>query len=271
MISETIVSNAEKSLSAMVATGAAKLAVLGVVVIIILLVLKGILSAPRSFNKSLRHVLISSILIMVMLTSAQADTNTQAYQKIIIYINPTLGMAGSTNDAYTATMIPLTVPSGGFFFLNSTIPAGYNFILPAKGKLIGTYSVFNQTKRANQIIIKIFSNKTSPPETVDVEFSTNYGVAFQTKKNLPLENIVIGATSLKLTRPTSSTPGYLNLSLGGTAGPIMKNQIVIVNMAKGTLKNPGNSGIYTWKLDARNSPAGPAFTGSFPVLIRLRK
>lgn len=221
-------------------------------------------------NKSLRSILtfmaLLPILMMAMLTPTQADH----YDRYIkIDIKPHNTIANSTDDAYIATMYPENAPPGGFFFLNVTIPKGYELILPAKGNIIGTYTMFNKTtwpKRA-QVIIKIISND-SIAKTVDVNYSTDYGFTYSMSRNQPIDNMVIGATTLKLTEPSASSPGYLNISLGGAAGPILKKNEVTVKMSKGTLRNPNPAKTtkYTWYIEAKN-PISEPYTGHDDVII----
>ncbi len=204
-------------------------------------------------NKSTQSVLVLLVLfpILVMAISTPA-------QAMKISISPSQSLVNSTY-AFSATMEPQSVPSGGFFFLNATIPAGYNFTFPATGKTIVNYTMFNNTAHSNQVIINITSND-STVETVDVRYSTNYGLTYSTSTNQPINNIVIGVSTLKITKPGPSTPGYLNWSLGGTAGPILVQDKVIITLAEQVLWNPAHPGKYTWYLEAKNNPADTAYT-----------
>ncbi|VVB84823.1 Uncharacterised protein [uncultured archaeon] len=215
-------------------------------------------------NKSLRSIpvflILFSILVMMVLPAMAEEIG------IKISIKPSSTIANSTDDAYSATMDPKSVPGGGFYFLKVTIPAGYEYILPASGKTVGTYTMFNKTAHSNQVIIKIISNDTTA-ETVDVKYSTDYGVTYSIIKNQSIYNMVFGASTLKLTEPTPTTPGYLNISLGGNAGPILEQNEVTLIMAEGTLRNPADPGKYTWYLEAKSSPTGTPYTGHDDVRI----
>lgn len=213
----------------------------------------------KKYNHSLLLVLtflvVFPISMMAMSMPAQAPG-----QDILLNIVPIGFPKVDSTPGYFANMVTLKAPSGGFFFLNLTIPKGYTFTLPSSGKQVASYTW------SNKIIIYIISNNTVT-ETVDVRFSTDSGRTYRTKSGLPIANMVIGATSLKFTKPTSISNGYLNLSLGGVAGPILRNNIVKVGLAQGTLKNPSLPGKYTWLLEAKNSPLGPAAIGSDSVRI----
>ncbi|MCZ7361004.1 MAG: hypothetical protein O8C55_13110 [Candidatus Methanoperedens sp.] len=159
-----------------------------------------------------------------------------------------------------------SAPAGGFFFLNVIIPAGYIFNLPPSGETIAKYTWYDKAGHS-KVIIYIISNNTIA-ETVDVRFSTDSGRSYITKRGLPITNMVIGTTSLKFTKPTFNKVGYLNLSLGGTAGPILRHEIAKVELAKGTITNPNVAGIYTWMIEAKNSPYGTAFIASDVVKVK---
>jgi len=211
------------------------------------------------YNNLLRSILISSILMIVMLTPAYADDG------ISISVKPVVSKVLSSDVAYTGTLNVMNAPHGGFYFLRATIPGRYEFVMPPSGSLVGTYTMFDQ-KGLPQIIIKITSNNTMA-ETVDVTYSTDGGKAYNTKKGLPITDIVIGASSLKLTKPKPNKDGSLDLFLGGTAGPVNRKNKVIVEMARGALKNPNKEGDYTWSLVAKNNPRGKEYTASVVVKI----
>ncbi|MGB8217113.1 MAG: PGF-pre-PGF domain-containing protein [Candidatus Methanoperedens sp.] len=215
--------------------------------------------STRSTRSILVMLALISILIAMMSPVMADDTG------IKIKIKPSSTIVNSTDDSYSATMT-VAPHGGGFFFLNVTIPAGYNFSLPAAGKTVANYTMFNKTSHSNQVIINITSNNPVT-ETVDVRFSTDYGQNYSTSTNQPITNIVVGGSSLKLIKP-STNPGYLNLSLGGTGGPVLENDIVTVILANGTLKNPGIPGDYIWSLEAKNTPSGTAITSSDVVKIK---
>ncbi|MCZ7355589.1 MAG: hypothetical protein O8C65_01530 [Candidatus Methanoperedens sp.] len=200
---------------------------------------------------------------MVMLVPAQAPD-----QGIKLSIEPHVTVVSSSDHEYQANMQAESAPPGGFFFLNATIPKGYSFGLPSPGKTVIKYTWFNKMNKS-KVIIYIISNNTAN-ETVDVRFSTDSGHTYRTKRGLLMTNMVIGTTSLKFTKPTSGTPGYLNLSLGGIAGPILSHEMVKVELSKGTLTSPRVAGKYTWLLEAKNSPAGTPFTASDVVEVKKK-
>jgi hypothetical protein len=213
-------------------------------------------------NKSLQSVLVLLVLfpISVMAISMPA-------QAMNLSMSPPLSVVSFTY-AYSATMDPQTVPPGGFFLLNATIPAGYKFTFPAAGETIANYTMFNNTANSNQVIINITSND-SIAETVDVRYSTNYGLTYSTSTNQSINNIVIGVSTLKITKPGPSTPGYLNWSLGGTAGPILVQDKVTLKLPEQVLWNPADPGNYTWYVEAKNNPAGTAYTASDVVVVGI--
>jgi hypothetical protein len=209
------------------------------------------------------------ILMLAMTVPAQAPAQSQAPdQGIRINIEPHVTRISSSDQEYQATMQAKSAPPGGFFFINVTIPKGYKFTLPSAGKTVLKYTWFNKTNDS-KVIIYIISNNTAT-KTVDVRFSTDSGRTYRTKTVLPIANMVIGATSLKFTQPTFGAPGYLNLSLGGTAGPILDHEKVKVELVKGTLTSPSVAGKYTWLLEAKNSPTGTPFTASDVVEVRKK-
>ncbi len=224
----------------------------------------------RKYNNLLRSVLIFlavfPILMTVMLTPVQAPPQAPG-QVIKLNIDPDNTSVNSA-PGYNAAMDSKNAPPGGFFFLNLTIPKGYTFTLPSKGVQVASYTWFNTTN-LSKVIIYIISNNTVT-ETVDVRFSTDSGHTFRTKRDLPIANMVIGGTSLKFTKPTSISNGYINLSLGGFAGPILSHETAEVILANGTLKNPSTAGKYTWLIEAKNSPGGPAAIDSDTIHIRLK-
>ncbi len=215
----------------------------------------------RRFLRSITASLAIFSILLMMTLPAFADK-----EELKIIITPSAAMAGSTSDTYRAFFITTHVPPGGFFFLDATIPAGYEFIFPPAGNEIVTYSMSDH-KADKEIIVTIISDNPTT-KTVDVKFSVDGGKTFDIVQDQPIDNIVIGGSTLKLTEPTSTTPGFLNVSLGGTAGPISKNSVVKLKMAKGTLKNPNIQGKYIWSLVARNSPASTPFTGEDVVRIK---
>ncbi|MCZ7395517.1 MAG: hypothetical protein ABOK23_13425 [Candidatus Methanoperedens sp.] len=221
----------------------------------------------KKYNNLLRSVLtflvLFPILMIVMSIPAQAPG-----QGIKLNIDPHDTFVNSSKDEYHATMNTESAPHGGFFFLNLTIPKGYNFTLPQSGKTIAKYTWFKMMNDPKVIVI-IISNNTVI-ETVDIRFSTDSGRTYRTKRGLPITNMVIGTTSLKFTKPSSISAGYLNLSLGGIPGPILSHEKATVDVAKGTLKNPSIAGKYTWLLEAKNSPTGTAFTASDVVVVRKK-
>jgi hypothetical protein len=233
-------------------------------------------------NKLLRSALtflaIFPILFMVMSALAQApnqddrpniephDNPSHSSHNIILNIDPHETKVNSSPE-YQATMEAKSAPSGGFFFLNLKIPKGYKFTFPSKGERVAQYTWFNKTNHS-KVIVDIIANNTIT-KTVDVRFSTNSGHTFIKRRGLPITNMVIGTVSLKFTEPSSSNVGYLNLSLGGTAGPILGHEKVIVDLAKGTLKNPGIAGEYTWFIVARNNTV--SFTASDVVKVKSKK
>ncbi|MGB8217115.1 MAG: PGF-pre-PGF domain-containing protein [Candidatus Methanoperedens sp.] len=214
-------------------------------------------------NKALRSFLLFlvyvPVLMLVMLSPAYAITTT---------IKPYDVINGTNTDAYTATLDPTGGPLGGFFFLNITIPAGYILNLPPSGQTVGSYTMLNTTNGTNKVIINITSNTNSNDYFVNVRYSTDYGLTYSTSNNQNISNISIGASSLKITKPTSSSPGYINLSLGGAAGPISStNNRITLTLANGTLTNPSTVGTYTWNLAAKNSPTGTPYNSSNDVHV----
>lgn len=207
--------------------------------------------------------LIQSVLVLVLFPVLMS---MPAYA-LQVSIMPSHTIANNTN-VITATMDPGSVPAGGYFFLNVTIPAGYNFALPVAVSTVSNYTMINKTSGAEQVIINIISNNPVA-ETVDVRFSTDYGATFSTSTNQPISNIVIGTSTLKLTKPTSTNPGFINISLGGTAGPILVNDKVIVKLAKDVLRNPSAPGKYTWSLEAKNNPFSTSDIASAVVTVVL--
>ncbi len=216
-------------------------------------------------NRFLRSITVSLALFSVLLMMALPALADKEDIKVII--TPSVAIADSTSNSYRAFFIPTHVPPGGFFFLDATIPAGYEFILPPAGNEVATYIMSDHIVH-KEVIVTIISNNTIK-KTVDVKFSVDGGKTFNIIKDQPIDNIVIGASTLKLTEPTSTTPGYLSISLDGKSGPISKQSTVTLKMAKGTLKNPTKPGKYTWSLVAKNSPTGTPFTGHSDVRIRI--
>ncbi len=214
-------------------------------------------------NRFLRSITVSLALFSVLLMLALPAL--AAKEDIKVIVTPSVAIADSTFDSYRAIFISTHVPPGGFFFLDATIPAGYEFIFPKAGNEIVTYTDTDRVTH-KEIIVTIISNNPTK-KTVDVKFSVDGGKTFNIIKDQPIDNIVIGASTLKLTEPTSTTPGNLDISLGGTSGPISKNSMVKLEMAKGTLKNPAKPGKYTFSLVAKNSPTGTPFTGNSDVRI----
>jgi hypothetical protein len=222
-------------------------------------------------NKSLQSVLVLlvSFTILVMAISMPAQAPGQDPGKhVFLNIVPIGVNKVNSTPGYFANMVTVSAPAGGFFFLNLTIPKGYTFTLPSSGKQVASYTWFNRTN-VSKVIIYIISNNTVN-ETVDVRFSTDSGHTFRTKRDLPIANMVIGGTSLKFTKPTSISNGYINLSLGGFAGPILSRETAEVILAKDMLKNPSTPGKYTWLLEAKNSPGGSAAIDSDTIHIRLK-
>ncbi len=225
-------------------------------------------------NKSLWSVLafmaVFSILIMVIPVPAEApgqDAKPGMYHgntahNIKLKIEPE-DIGVNSAPEYHAIIEVKSTPKGGFFFLNLTIPEGYTFIMPPSGKQFARYTWFNH-KDNSMVIVYIISNTT---DTVDVRFSTNSGRTFIMRRGLPVTNIVIGDASLKFTMPKGNNVGYVNISLGGTAGPIVEHEHAEVELAKGTLMSPGvRDG--TWSIEAENAPGGTAFTATDVVKVR---
>lgn len=210
-------------------------------------------------NKMLRSFLLLvyfPVLMLTILTPAYAITTT---------IKPSDAINGTNTDAYTATLDP-TGASADIFILNITIPAGYTLTIPAvAGKTVGNYTMLNTTTGTNKVIINITS--AAGTDKVNVTFSTNYGATYSNSSNQNISNMSIGASTLNITKPTSSTAGYFNLSLGGTAGPITTNNRVTLTLANGTLTNPSTVSTYTWNLVAKNSPAVTVSTSNNDVRI----
>lgn len=199
------------------------------------------------------------VLMLVMLSPAYAITTT---------VKPSDAINGTSTDAYTATLDP-TGATDDIYNLNITIPKGYILNLPLAGKTVGNYTMLNTTTGTNKVIINITS---ADPDTdkVNVIFSTDYGATYSTSSNQNISNMSIGASTLNITKPTSSTAGYFNIFLGGTAGPINPaNNRVTLTLANGTLTNPNSVGTYTWVLAAKRDPADEVllFTKSNDVRI----
>jgi hypothetical protein len=214
-------------------------------------------------NNLLRRVLTILALFPILMTAMPAQAPDQG---IKLNIEPHVTFVSSSDHEYQANMHAKSAPPGGFFFINATIPTGYTFSLPLPGETIIKYTWFNKTN-VSKVIIYVISNNTT---TVDVRFSTDSGRTFRTKTGLTITNMVIDATSLKFTAPTSGTPGYLNLSLGGTAGPILSNEMVKIELAKSRLTSPSSAGDYIWSLEARNSAGGIPFTASDVVVVKKK-
>jgi hypothetical protein len=214
--------------------------------------------------KSLRSVLVFLVLFPIL-----GMTISTPAQAIITTLNPTDSIVSSSNDTYTATLDPTGGPTGGFFFLNITIPAGYTLVLPASGNTVGNYTMLNKTSGTNKVIINIISATNDPNGyLVNVNYSTDYGAHYGSSNNQNISNMAIDFSGLKITKPTASTAGYMNISLDGRSGPIdPTNNTVTITLAKGTLKNPSTPGAYTWYLEAKNSPTGTAYTSSNVVNI----
>ncbi len=221
----------------------------------------------KKYNNLIRSVLTFSVLFpiltMVMLMPVQASD-----QGIKLNIAPHDTFVSSSNHEYHATMDAKSAPPGGFFFINLTIPKGYNFVFPQSGKTIAKYTWFNKNNDSKVIVIIISNNTVT--ETVDIRFSLDSGRSYITKRGLNITNMVIGTTSLKFTKPTSINPGYLNLSFGGKPGPILSHEKTTVEVAKGVLKSPSIAGKYTWLLEAKNSSTGTAFTASDVVVVKKK-
>ncbi len=215
------------------------------------------------FRSVLTFLVLVPVAMIVILMPAQAPD-----QGIQLSLEPHVTFAGSSHQEYIAHMHAKSAPPGGFFFLNATIPKGYTFTLPSSGKTVIKYTWINKMNDS-KVIIYVISNNTAT-KTVDVRFSTDSGRTFRTTTGLPITNMVIGATSLKFTEPNSGTTGYLNLSLGGTAGPILSHEMVKVTLADGTLTSPSIAGDYTWFLEAKNSPTGIPFTASDVVVVKKK-
>ncbi len=226
----------------------------------------------KSFCTILAFVAVFSILIMVLPAPAVApgqdaksgmyhgDTNHNIKLKIV----PEDTKINSVSE-YHVVIEAKSAPKGGFYFLNVTIPKGYTFSMPPSGKQIAKYTWFNH-KNESRVIVYIISNTT---DTVDVRFSINSGRTFITQRGLPLTNIVIGTASLKFIA-TKGNVNYFNISLGGTAGPILEHELVEIELAKDTLTSPGVQGDYTWMLEAKNSPGSAAFTATAIMKVKGR-
>jgi len=210
-------------------------------------------------KRSFLLLVYSSILILVMSAPAYAISTT---------IEPTESIVNRF-VAYSVTLDPAGGPPGGFYFLNITVPAGYTLFMPASGHAFGTYTMLNITSGTNKVIIIITSNTNDPNGySVNVTYSTDYGATYSNSDNQNMSNMLIGATTLNMTKPTASTPGYVNITLGGTGGPIdPATNNVTVTLASGTLKNPDTPGLYTWYIETKNSPTDIGNTSSNVVRI----
>ncbi len=227
----------------------------------------------KSFWSILAFVAVFSILIMVIPVPAEApgqdaklgmyhgDTNHNIKLKVV----PEDTRVDSAPE-YHVVMEAKSAPKGGFYFLNVTIPKGYTFSMPPSGKQFAKYTWFNH-KNESRVIVYIISNTTN---TVDVRYSINSGRTFTTQRGLPVTNIVIGTASLKFIAPAKGSAGYIDISLGGTAGPILEHELVEVELAKGTLTSPCVQGDYTWMLEAKNSPGSTAFTATAVMKVKSR-
>ncbi|MGB8216013.1 MAG: PGF-pre-PGF domain-containing protein [Candidatus Methanoperedens sp.] len=211
-------------------------------------------------------ILQSSLIFLVYLTVILSIIPTEAYA-VKITIKPDNSIISSMDDSYSAKLEP-TYGEPDFFFLNLTIPAGYKLNLPLAGAMIGNYTMYDSIAGKNKVIINITSRN---PDTglVNIVYSTDYGLTYRSSNNQNIENMTIGASNLKIINSTDNTPGYLNLTLGGTAGPIRsdRNKVnIILNI--GTLRNPTTAGTYTWKVVAFASLDVPRKTDSFDVNIK---
>ncbi|HIH43590.1 MAG TPA: PGF-pre-PGF domain-containing protein [Candidatus Methanoperedenaceae archaeon] len=101
---------------------------------------------------------------------------------------------------------------------------------------------------------------------VDVYYFWNNATESGNKPDQSISSMTIGGTTLGITKPTDSTTGWMNISLGGTLGPIKNSTYENVTIRIYFLRNPESAGTKTWTIIASDG-MGTTYTDSTSITI----
>jgi hypothetical protein len=186
-------------------------------------------------------LMLASLVAVVCLFAAAAPVSAG----INVTIDPCRSLPGAL-PGYTCVLN--YSDTCGIYFVNVTIPEGY----AAKDTVDCNCSEIILTLRnesTGEIISKsvAFNNDSGYWVNVtETAYDDVYGPFIANCSEGDVTNICMGSTScLRLTMPTASANGSINISLGAL-GPLTSGDNMTLQFASDCIKNPETSGRYTW-------------------------
>jgi len=208
-------------------------------------------------RNGITSITLASLVVMVCLFAVAAPVSAQPVSSIGVTIDPCRSPPGAS-PGYTCVLNNSTPCD--IWFVNVTIPKGYTAMDPVECDCSVNLTLQNES--TGEIISKSMAFKNETGHWVEVTH-TAYDGAWSFVANCSegnVTNICMEYTAcLRLTMPTASANGSMNISLGAL-GPLTSGDNMTLEFASDCIKNPGTSGRYTWLVTTAD-PCGYSESG----------